>query len=102
MNESARSAAVSETTPAGEPVRELPTVFEPEQGISPNDDDDCRLAVEYARLAQSRKDWPEAIRRWDLVRQRFPGGCAVRWTWLVHGGDATRGAQCLSACARAS
>ena len=34
--------------------------------------DDPALAVEYARLAHGRRDWPEAARRWAEVRGRFP------------------------------
>ena len=28
--------------------------------------------VEYAWLAQARRDWPEAVRRWEEVRRRYP------------------------------
>jgi tetratricopeptide (TPR) repeat protein len=30
------------------------------------------LASDYARLAQSRQDWAEVLRRWEEVRTRFP------------------------------
>jgi len=29
-------------------------------------------AIDYAWLAQARQDWPEALRRWTAVRERFP------------------------------
>jgi len=29
-------------------------------------------AVEYARIAHRRRDWPEAARRWAVVRARYP------------------------------
>jgi tetratricopeptide (TPR) repeat protein len=29
-------------------------------------------AVDYAWLAHARQDWPEALRRWSAVRERFP------------------------------
>ncbi len=28
--------------------------------------------VDHARIASERKDWPEALRRWTVVRKRFP------------------------------
>jgi predicted Zn-dependent protease len=31
------------------------------------------FAVVYAQMAQSRRDWPAALQRWDYVRDRFPG-----------------------------
>lgn len=34
--------------------------------------DSLRLAIQYARAAVSRTDWPEAIRRFALARGRFP------------------------------
>jgi tetratricopeptide (TPR) repeat protein len=30
------------------------------------------IAVNYAQSATERRDWPEALRRWDVVRIRFP------------------------------
>jgi tetratricopeptide (TPR) repeat protein len=30
------------------------------------------LACDHAELAMRRKDWPEALRRWQAVRERFP------------------------------
>jgi tetratricopeptide (TPR) repeat protein len=30
------------------------------------------FALAYANMAQSRRDWPAALRRWEYVRQRFP------------------------------
>lgn len=33
--------------------------------------DDFDVAVEHARLAEFRRDWPEAIRRWDPAYQRY-------------------------------
>src|SRR5665213_202070 len=30
------------------------------------------IATSYARLAQRRRDWSEALRRWEIVRERFP------------------------------
>jgi tetratricopeptide (TPR) repeat protein len=30
------------------------------------------VAVTYARVAHRRRDWPEALRRWELVVSRFP------------------------------
>ena len=35
-------------------------------------DQDAGPAVDYARYAHRRGDWPEAIRRWAMVRERFP------------------------------
>jgi tetratricopeptide (TPR) repeat protein len=32
-----------------------------------------QIAIEYARVAHRRQDWPEALRRWQLVMGRFPG-----------------------------
>ena len=43
--------------------------------------------TEHAWLAAARRDWPEAVRRWALVRERFPN---VADSYL-------RGAQALSA-----
>jgi tetratricopeptide (TPR) repeat protein len=34
--------------------------------------DEPALAIEYARLAHGRRDWPEAVLRWAAVRDRFP------------------------------
>jgi predicted Zn-dependent protease len=34
--------------------------------------DDPAAAIEQARLAQVRRDWPDALRRWSAIRQRFP------------------------------
>lgn len=36
-------------------------------------------AVQHALLASRRRDWPEAVRRWDAVRQRFPDEVAGYW-----------------------
>jgi tetratricopeptide (TPR) repeat protein len=36
-------------------------------------DQDAGPAADYARFAHRRGDWPEAVRRWALVRERFPG-----------------------------
>ncbi len=33
---------------------------------------DTGLYIEYARLAHNRGKWDEAIRRWNLIQQRFP------------------------------
>jgi tetratricopeptide (TPR) repeat protein len=33
---------------------------------------DFKLMVVYADIAGRRQDWPEAIRRWDAVHQKFP------------------------------
>jgi tetratricopeptide (TPR) repeat protein len=41
------------------------------EGIDRNPDDPA-LAIEYARLAHGRGDWPEAALRWAAVRGRFP------------------------------
>lgn len=30
------------------------------------------LACDHAELAMRRKDWPEALRRWQAIRERFP------------------------------
>src|SRR5665213_1038143 len=30
------------------------------------------IATSYARLAQRRRDWSEALRRWESARERFP------------------------------
>jgi hypothetical protein len=38
----------------------------------------AEVAVEYARLAHQHEDWAEAIRRWELVRERFPGNTAAQ------------------------
>jgi len=38
------------------------------------------LASRYARAAEQRGDWPEAARRWEVARARFPGNLA-----LAHG-----------------
>ena len=38
----------------------------------------AEIAVEYARLAHQREDWPEAVRRWELVSERFPDNSAAR------------------------
>ena len=35
--------------------------------------DSIGLALEYARAAEHRADWPEALQRFTVVRQRFPG-----------------------------
>lgn len=40
-------------------------------GIDRNEED-AGLAIEYARAAHARADWEEAIRRWAIVRERFP------------------------------
>jgi tetratricopeptide (TPR) repeat protein len=34
--------------------------------------DNGAIAVIYASLAARRRDWPEALARWDSVRERFP------------------------------
>ena len=34
--------------------------------------DDSRPWIEHAVLAQQRRDWAEAARRWEVVRTRFP------------------------------
>ena len=34
--------------------------------------DDRQLLMAYAWTAQYRRDWPEAVRRWSLVRQHVP------------------------------
>jgi tetratricopeptide (TPR) repeat protein len=36
------------------------------------------VAVEYARLAHQHEDWAEAMKRWELVRERFPGSTAAQ------------------------
>jgi tetratricopeptide (TPR) repeat protein len=36
------------------------------------------IAVAFARLAEQRQDWPEAARRWQLVRLRFPDNPAAQ------------------------
>ena len=33
--------------------------------------DSLHVLVNFARVAAKRRDWPEALRRWDLVRERF-------------------------------
>ena len=33
---------------------------------------DAGVAVEYARVAHRRADWPDALRRWQAVHSRFP------------------------------
>ena len=33
---------------------------------------DPAAAIEYAWLANSRRDWPEALRRWAAIREHFP------------------------------
>jgi tetratricopeptide (TPR) repeat protein len=33
---------------------------------------DAAITVEYARVAHVRADWPEALRRWELVRGKHP------------------------------
>jgi tetratricopeptide (TPR) repeat protein len=45
---------------------------------------DPGASIEFAWLAHRRRDWPEAIRRWDAARERFPhtpvpltAGCAA-------------------------
>jgi tetratricopeptide (TPR) repeat protein len=38
----------------------------------------AEVAVEYARLAHQHEDWAEAMRRWELVRERFPGNTAAQ------------------------
>jgi predicted Zn-dependent protease len=37
---------------------------------------DPEIAIEYARIALARRDWPEAERRWGAVVQRFPNNVA--------------------------
>jgi tetratricopeptide (TPR) repeat protein len=32
-----------------------------------------QICIEYARMAQRREDWPEAVRRWESVRSKYPG-----------------------------
>jgi tetratricopeptide (TPR) repeat protein len=34
---------------------------------------EARVVIEQAWLAQARRDWPEAVRYWDIVRARLPG-----------------------------
>jgi predicted Zn-dependent protease len=34
--------------------------------------DDVWLRISWARAAAQRQDWPEAVRRWEEVRDRFP------------------------------
>jgi tetratricopeptide (TPR) repeat protein len=34
--------------------------------------DDPGAAVEFARAPHRRRDWPEALHRWDIVKERFP------------------------------
>ena len=34
--------------------------------------EDAGIAIEHGMIAQSRGDWPEALRRWQGVRNRFP------------------------------
>jgi tetratricopeptide (TPR) repeat protein len=34
--------------------------------------EDQRSAVEHGWSANHRRDWPEAVRRWEAVRQRYP------------------------------
>jgi tetratricopeptide (TPR) repeat protein len=45
--------------------------------------DDAGLPVEYAWLAFARRDWEEALRRWEDVRARFPHHTAA-FTGLSH------------------
>lgn len=52
--------------------------------------------VEYARFAHGRNDWPEAARRWEMVRDRFPER-EEGYTW---GGDALEFAGQPDAAAR--
>ena len=33
--------------------------------------DDIVIAMEYAKVADARKDWNESLARWNMVRQRF-------------------------------
>jgi tetratricopeptide (TPR) repeat protein len=32
-----------------------------------------QVFIEYARMAQHREDWPEAVLRWESVRSKYPG-----------------------------
>jgi tetratricopeptide (TPR) repeat protein len=44
--------------------------------------DEPGMLLEFARVAEARKDWPEALRRWNLARERLPGN------WQVYTGAA--------------
>src|SRR5258708_1906498 len=72
MTDATPRATVTEAAFHGEPVHDPPEVFEPEVMLVAGDADDCSVAIEYARAAQNRRDWPEAIGRWQVVRGRFP------------------------------
>ena len=34
--------------------------------------DNIKIAIQHARVASTRLDWPEALRRWDALAQRVP------------------------------
>lgn len=34
--------------------------------------EDAQVSVQYAEVAHRRRDWPEAVRRWEIVRQQLP------------------------------
>jgi predicted Zn-dependent protease len=53
------------------------------------------MAVQHGWVAMRRKDWPDAIARWDFVRRHFPsqlqgyvdGGAALREAGLLDDAD---------------
>jgi tetratricopeptide (TPR) repeat protein len=60
--------------PDGEPAEAVPPIIEPvplEAGdaVFPSDP---RFAIAHAYNAQHCEDWPEAIRRWEAIREHFP------------------------------
>jgi tetratricopeptide (TPR) repeat protein len=51
-------------------IAEAEAVLLEQQPLLP---DDTAIFADYARLAETRQDWREALARWDAVRERFPG-----------------------------
>jgi tetratricopeptide (TPR) repeat protein len=65
--------------------------------------DDVGLAIDYARRAEARRDWPEALRRWTVVRDGFEhssGAVKVAETLIEQGLHDQAEAELLAARSR--
>jgi tetratricopeptide (TPR) repeat protein len=65
-------AGITATAPAPRETGRSWAAAPPPAAAAPRPTNDPAPAIEHALRAQNQGDWPEALRRWAVVRERFP------------------------------